>query len=307
MELPWLEQPLKNFCSHKLQGQLAHGYLVGINRGEGGHLLVDKLAQAALCTDSRSFENGCCEQCKSCQLIQAGNHPDLHLIEADGNQIKIDQVRQLCDSLTKTAQQGGQRVAIIYNCEKLNLAASNALLKTLEEPGGNTLLLLQSDTPTRLLPTITSRCQKLFYTSPTIAQIKSWLEQQFSLTEDPTWCLSIMGGALELAQAIESERYQNIVNLRKLWIQSLSSGHLCASLINIDEKQTHDAIKVLYLLLRYKLIKQQKLDALQRAEIVNFSHEIMMTFHRLMTMPTVNYGALFQHFLSQYNRITRPL
>ncbi len=113
-------------------------------------------------------------------MSAAGTHPDLHRLspEDKSRAIKIDQVRKLVGFATRTAQYSGYRVAIVAPAEALNRNAQNALLKTLEEPGGQTLLLLVCDQPTLLLPTIRSRCQQRILPLPPQEQALEWLQGQ---------------------------------------------------------------------------------------------------------------------------------
>ncbi|QFU22459.1 DNA polymerase III subunit delta' [Shewanella eurypsychrophilus] len=301
--VPWLVKPISEFSQQARAGLLGHAYLVGVHSGYGGELLALGMAKSAIC--QTSTEQGACGFCKACQLMEANTHPDFYHIIADGNQIKVDQVRQLCQKLTSTSQQGGRRIAVISQCEKLNQASANALLKTLEEPGKDTLLILQSDTPARLMATIKSRCQLVHFQMPSMTEIRSLLATDVNSGADVTWCLPVMGGPIELASALESGRYEQLLQFRKDWAQSLSSGHLCASLINVNEKQVSDALKVLYLILRQKLIKQTDLDALLRVRVTEFGMKVMDTYHKLSVMPNVNYLALFNSFVLEYNRLTR--
>lgn len=193
---------------------------------------------------------------------------------------------------------------MIKNCERLNTAAANALLKTLEEPGRETLLLLQSDTPSRLMATISSRCQRLHCQLPSREAVQEWLAAQFSLTSDVTWCLPVVGGPVDLLTALNDGRYEALIGLRKAWVQSLSSGHLCANLTNIDEKQVSDALKVLYVVLRQKLVKQKNADALINIKITKFAAKVMETYHSLSMMPNVNFMAVFQAFILEYQSLT---
>ncbi len=318
--IPWHQAVITQFhqqLSHGLQG---HAYLIGMHQGYGGVELAQKLAQQALChsqsghsqSDHLSTAAGACGFCKPCQLFEAGNHPDFYKIEADGNQIKVDQIRELCQKLTATAQQGGKRVAIIPHCERLNTAAANALLKTLEEPGKDTLLLLQTDTPGRLIATISSRCQRLHFQLPNLQQIQLWLQQalqgtpqEHQLTHDVTWCLPVMGGPIELLSALQSERYNELIQFRKDWIESLSSGHLCASLSSIDQKQVSDVLQVLYLVLRQKLLKQKNANALINAKISDFAAKVMLRYHELTMMPNMNYMAIFQSLILEYQMLNQ--
>lgn len=307
LTLPWLDMPRQAFLTQLQSHQIPHAQLVGIDSAYGGELLSVFMARAAMCLQPKAV--GACGLCKSCQLFDAGNHPDFYQIEADGNQIKVDQIRELCTRLTATAQQSGRRVALIHHSERLNSAAANALLKTLEEPGKETLLILQSDTPARLMATISSRCQRLPFAAPSKALIKNWLMQQCQIQEDVTWCLSVVGGPLTLANSLVAEgtqpsRYQVLLQFRKDWAQSLSSGHLCASLLTISELQIIDALKVLYLLLRQILLKNSHQDAFIQAQIGNLAAKIMGMCHNLSTMPTVNYLGLCQSYVLEYKEIT---
>ncbi|GGI74099.1 DNA polymerase III subunit delta' [Shewanella hanedai] len=301
-DIPWLKPVVHDFCTQLKSQHVGHAYLIGVHAGYGGEPLTLAMAKAALC--HTLTQDGACGFCKGCQLVEANTHPDLYHVVADGNQIKVDQIRELCQKLTSTSQQGGRRVAVISLCEKLNLAAANALLKTLEEPGKDTLLLLQSNTPSRLMATINSRCQRVHFQSPSIDEIKAWLSQGHESGADVTWCLPVMGGPLELASALQDQRYEHLLQLRKDWTQSLSSGHLCANLMNINDNQVSDAIKVLYLILRQKLVKQTQLDALLRVKVSELAAKVMNTYHKLSVMPNVNSLALFQGFILEYKQLT---
>ncbi|NMH64207.1 DNA polymerase III subunit delta' [Shewanella salipaludis] len=301
-KLPWLAAATERFIDSLRRNRLSHAQLIGIDSALGGQLLALSMAQAALCQQPTA--QGSCGFCKACQLFEAGSHPDFYRVEADGNQIKVDQIRELCHKLSSTAQQGGRRVALLFNCERLNLAAANALLKTLEEPGQNTLLLLQSDTPGRLLPTISSRCQRISFTAPSRADIGHWLTNLYGMQEDVTWCLPVVGGPLALAASLQSGHYQALLALRKDWAGSLSSGHLNASLLEVGEGQIFDALKVLYLVLRQYLLRETQADALERQRVAALAAEVMDQCHSLQTMPNVNYLGLFQRFVLEYKKIT---
>ncbi|WP_299806258.1 DNA polymerase III subunit delta' [uncultured Shewanella sp.] len=300
--LPWLQTTLDSFSEQIKTARVGHAYLVGMDSGYGGELLVLELAKMSLC--HQLGHGGACGFCKACQLVEANNHPDLYRVEADGAQIKVDQIRELCQKLTTTSQQGGRRVAVILNSERLNQASANALLKTLEEPGKDTILLLQANAPSRLIATISSRCQRLRVELPDKNQVKQWLKEQLTSEGDPSWCLPVVGGPMAVLSAIETERYKALIEYRKGWTQSLSSGHLCASLTNVNEKQVSDALKVLYLVLHRALVKQQGNNPLTRVKIANFAAKVMQLETRLSVMPTVNTLALFDGLTIEYNQIT---
>jgi DNA polymerase-3 subunit delta' len=100
-----------------------------------------------------------CGRCKSCKKIESGNHPDIILIEPSGAFIKIDQIRELCHALSLKPYEARLRVAIICDAHTMNPSAGNALLKVLEEPPDQTMLILIAPHSSDLLPTVASRCQ----------------------------------------------------------------------------------------------------------------------------------------------------
>lgn len=104
-----------------------------------------------------------CGHCKDCQLYHSGHHPDVHQVEPEGkgDQIKVDQIRQVIAQAAETAQQGGRRVIFIQRSQRMNVNAANALLKLLEEPNADTFILLQCEKISELLPTLRSRCRIL--------------------------------------------------------------------------------------------------------------------------------------------------
>ena len=152
-----------------LVGQrLHHAYLFAGPEGVGKGLAAQGLAEALLC--ERPLEDGdACGVCGACRRTAQRQHPDLHVVERRKKgktdererQIKIDQVRELQRSLGFKSFEGGRRVVLIFEPEKMNPATANALLKTLEEPGPDTHFVLVSAEAHRLLPTVISRCQRV--------------------------------------------------------------------------------------------------------------------------------------------------
>lgn len=148
-------------------GRLHHAYLFAGPEGVGKGLAAQGLAEALLCTTPLP-DGDACGECGACKRTQTRQHPDLHIIErrekSDGvleRQIRIDQVRALQRSLSFKSYEGARRVVLLFEPEKMNPATSNALLKTLEEPGPDTHFALVTAEAHRLLPTIISRCQRV--------------------------------------------------------------------------------------------------------------------------------------------------
>jgi DNA polymerase-3 subunit delta' len=135
-----------------------HALLLLGPRGCGKTTLALDLAAGLLCAATDPATRPC-RECVACRKVAAGNHPDVHVLEPDGagEQIRIGQVQQLISELALTAMEGRYRVAVISAAHRLNPDAQNALLKTLEEPGPATCLVLCADDQAALLPTVVSR------------------------------------------------------------------------------------------------------------------------------------------------------
>jgi DNA polymerase-3 subunit delta' len=179
--LPWCEPQWRRLLQQREADRLPHALLLSGPAGTGKAIFAEVLASLLLC--HQPVGNAPCGHCHSCELHAAGHHPDLVRVapEAEGKPIKVDQVRELIDHLHSTAQQGGYRVVIMSPAESLNTSSANALLKILEEPGRNTLLVLICHQPGQLMPTIRSRCQRIDFATPSAQQSERWLQQTLKL------------------------------------------------------------------------------------------------------------------------------
>lgn len=188
---PWLEATQLQLGTLALAGQLHHALLMTGAVGVGKHLLAAELAQLLLC--SQPMAVGGCGQCKSCLLVKAGHHPDLLQLQSETS-LGVDAVRELSHFMQGSPQQGGARVVLLPQAHKMTEAAANALLKTLEEPGANSFLLLQTAYEQQLLPTILSRCQKWLIAPVSAPVAMQWLAAQTNLAI-PDFLLSFCEGA----------------------------------------------------------------------------------------------------------------
>lgn len=153
------QQAVLPFLSHSLEhGQISHAYLF---KGpvELGLKLALALAQGLFCP-----QRGC-GQCHVCQAVQQENYPDLHLLRAEGEgqraPIKLKQIHHLVEQVALPPMQSSHQVFILLHAENMNKESSNALLKTLEEPPSNSVMILLTPFLERVLPTIRSRTQIL--------------------------------------------------------------------------------------------------------------------------------------------------
>ena len=226
LPLPWQEELWETLNRRVDNGNLPHALLLSGPEGIGKIRFARAFAQHLLC--SADMSRYACGTCKSCQLLSAGNHADYRYIEPEepGKQIKVPEIRELIDLLTKTAQQGGWKVAIIAPAEAMNKSAANAFLKTLEEPQPNTLLILLSHRSGQLPATIRSRCQKVSLPVPETAIASRWLTEVTGDQPAVDKVLYLAGGkpllALDYLQSDDLEQRQTF----ELCAEQVRSGEL---------------------------------------------------------------------------------
>ncbi len=215
---------------------MPHAYLLHGPAGIGKRVLAENLVHFLLC--QRPAGGKACGQCKACQLLAAGTHPDFFQLEPEEPEkpIRVDQVRELVGFVVQTAQLGGRKVVLLEPAEAMNLNAANALLKSLEEPSGDTVLLLISHQPSRLLPTIKSRCVQQACPQPSAEQARAWLAG--TLPAEPVEALDellvLAGGspltALRLqGHGVREQRAQVVEGVKKLLKQQVAPGQLAES------------------------------------------------------------------------------
>ncbi|WP_295459133.1 DNA polymerase III subunit delta' [uncultured Thiodictyon sp.] len=176
--LPWLEPNWARLQQALAIDRLPHALLIVGARGLGKRRLADLFARALLCRTPGPAALPC-GTCTDCRLNAAGSHPDWRRVtpdpESKSGEIAIDAIRELTDRSALTPVRGTRKLVLIDPADRMNAAAANALLKTLEEPAGNTLLLLIAEQPGRLPATIRSRCQLLKLAVPPQDQALAWL------------------------------------------------------------------------------------------------------------------------------------
>jgi DNA polymerase-3 subunit delta' len=215
---PWQNRHWQEVNSWIETGRLPHSLMLWGSSEIGKLDFAKVLAQRVLC--SSPVESVACGQCKQCQLFTAGSHPDFMLLvpEEEGKAIKVDAIRPLAEFAGKTASQGGWRVIIVAPAEAMNTNSANALLKTLEEPGDQVLIVLVSHQPNRILPTIRSRCRLVSLPMPETATGCEWLQKASG--KDMATCAAALdqagGKPLRGLRIIESdlqERYREFTEL----------------------------------------------------------------------------------------------
>ncbi|MBL0627627.1 DNA polymerase III subunit delta' [Aeromonas jandaei] len=173
---PWLIPDWQALSQTAAAGRLGHAWLLLGDPGLGKEQLAERLARLHLCQQPVRGEP--CGHCHSCQLFDKGHHPDLGTISRDSKTIGVEAIRDICNRLQGSAQLGRGKVVIIPEAERMTESAANALLKTLEEPAGDSLLILIASQVSRLLPTILSRCHKHVCQLPSEGETVRWLAEQ---------------------------------------------------------------------------------------------------------------------------------
>jgi len=218
---PWLEAARHRVAAAFAAQRLPHALMICGPAGLGKRVLADAIARHILC-EFHTVSSGACGSCPACVTFAAGTHPDFTTvsIEEDASVIKIDQIRALGERLSLSSHQDGYKVAVLDPADKMNLNAQNSLLKTLEEPSDNTVLVLVCERPSQLQPTVRSRCQQLRLETPTRDDALHWLATQ-ALPAPLEICLQMAQGAplkaVQLAEAgsldARREHFESLVGI----------------------------------------------------------------------------------------------
>lgn len=193
----WLIPCLRQVQVLKQTNRLSHALLITGADGVGQEQLAREMVKDLMC---ESDQAAACKECHSCQLMRADTHPDFRVLDGELASIKVDQVRLLVRQINQKPQVGQNKVVLITHAQAMNINAANAVLKALEEPADRTYFVLTSSQSTSLLPTIRSRCLLVNVPTPTVEDVKDWLQQHpdhqelsslFWLTTQPFRLLSI--------------------------------------------------------------------------------------------------------------------
>ncbi|MDR7002310.1 DNA polymerase III subunit delta' [Neobacillus niacini] len=215
--------------------RVAHAYLLEGIRGTGKKEIALLYTKALFC---ESLIDGYrpCETCKNCKRINHGNHPDVHIVEPDGQSIKVEQIRNLQVEFSKKGVESLKKVYILVHADKMSVSASNSLLKFLEEPSSQTTAFLLTEQPQKILPTILSRCQVLTFRplspqamvkqlmengvdpmkAPLLAQLTNSLEEALSLNGDD-WFAQAQKIVVKLYEVLKKNPLEAMIMLQGDW------------------------------------------------------------------------------------------
>ena len=185
-------------------GKTAHSYLFEGVPGCGRKKTALTLIQSLFCT---ALPDDACGVCPSCRKIDNGNHPDIHHISPlpDKRDISIDQLRELQHILSLRPYEAPRKACIIEPAERMSVNAANSLLKTLEEPPGNALIILLTKNAGMLLSTVRSRCQLIRFAPLSPEHLLALLERSGMPPEAAALVAPMSGGSLQRALELDNE------------------------------------------------------------------------------------------------------
>lgn len=185
-------------------GKTAHSYLFEGISGCGRKKTAIALIQALFCT---SLPDDACDVCPSCRKINSGNHPDIHLISPlpDKRDISVEQLREMQHDLSLRPYEAPRKACIIDPAERMSVGAANSLLKTLEEPPGNALIILLTENAGMLLSTVRSRCQLVRFAPLSPEHLLTLLERSGIAPDAAALIAPMSGGSLQKAMELDNE------------------------------------------------------------------------------------------------------
>ncbi|HEX4049286.1 MAG TPA: hypothetical protein VHY19_00210 [Steroidobacteraceae bacterium] len=222
-DAPWLAALLAQLRRARTAGRFPAALLIQDQLGAGGAALAAFAVRLALCRSAQPP----CGQCRDCRMLAVAQHPDYLSIGPleDSRQIRVEQIRELSEQLALSAHGGGATVALIAPADAMNANAANALLKTLEEPRAGVSLLLLTALPSRLAPTILSRCQRLVVPRPSRAESLAWLARRAGAGP---WeaVLDVIGNAPFEALSLEARQVARLGAETHAALVDLAAGRL---------------------------------------------------------------------------------
>ncbi len=230
-EFPWQQSVYTDLVRRRRNSGLPHALLLTGLAGIGKHELALYTAKWLLCL--RDGDEAC-GQCHSCLLWNAGTHPDFLLCQPeDGSrQIRIEAIRRVNDFLAQTPQISRCQVVSLRPVEVMNTNSANALLKTLEEPAGESYLLLETERFGSVLPTIRSRCQRITLNPPAADESLQWLAAQGYSAEQAEPALRLNHGAplkaLSWLRGEQSDQQQRWLEQLQQWTRGTAPLQLVA-------------------------------------------------------------------------------
>ena len=243
------EKQLAILQSAVRRDRIAHAYLFHGMDGIGKRTVAVSFAKALMCSRPEDIDS--CNRCPACLKIDHKNHPDVLTVEPEGAFIKVQAVRDMINAMAFRPLEGGKRLFIMDDAEKMNPTAANALLKTLEEPTLSNILILVTSRPYQLPMTILSRCQPLRFHPLTAEVVARFLQAHHNLTIPEAEALAASsGGSISRAIQLSREDYLDIRNDMMDYLTENREPNPLNTLFFIhfigkDKKHLHEKLDVL--------------------------------------------------------------
>lgn len=304
LPLPWQTETWSLFNQRISEQRLPHALMINALEGIGAEILAKAMAYRLLC---EQVDNGKpCGQCKACELMNAGTHPDLFEIgpEEPGKPIKIDQIRQLCANVAKTSQQGGWKVVVIKPAEAMNIAAANAFLKSLEEPEANTLMILVAHRISRVPTTVRSRCQIESLVVPSREMALNWLVDNNTADDiDLNEVLSIANGQPILAlDYIQSGGLDNLKHVESLLERLRQSSESPLAAAQACQKYRPEDV-ITWILGYVHRLMIGELKSSPNPALFDFTDKLMAARSWFLSSSTINTQLLWEELFIQWTQI----
>lgn len=201
------EKQIRVLQTSMSRDRIPHAYLFYGAEGIGKRTVAEVFAKALNCASGKDSLDAC-GACPSCLKIDHGNHPDVITIKAQGQFIRIQEIRELQEQMKFSPLEGEKRIFIIIDADRMNIASANAILKTLEEPSASNILVLLTSRPHQLPATVLSRCQHLRFSPLGRETVASFLEEKSSLDHKSAHLIALSsGGSIGKARAMNEESY----------------------------------------------------------------------------------------------------
>ncbi len=282
------EQPVAERIIRVIVGRndVSSAYLLYGAEGLGKAALAHWFVTALQCECSDPASRPC-DECLACRKCEAGNHPDVHLLEpaADRTTISIDQIRDdIRPVLRRRSYEARHKIVVVPEADRLTPEAQNAMLKTLEEPSGSTIVVLISPSLRPLLPTVRSRCVQIPFQDLDYSSFRSRLQRQGHLSDDACRQLYLAtAGNVELSEAIaasedQSQRWKTIEQLAEELVNSFfpSPAEITswADRLSPDRDSAREYLSLLTVSLRARLLDSGDAGQFRFADCVDVISEM---------------------------------
>ena len=222
------ERQIEQLQGALIQDRIPHAFLFHGLEGIGKRTMAGTFAKALNCLENR---HDSCDICSSCRKVDHNNHLDIIVLEPEGQYIKIQAIRNLQERLKFKPWEGKKRICIIDSADRMNDAAANALLKTLEEPPAANILILISALPSQLPATILSRCQQVRFNPLPEEKIAGFLQRRLALDLAAAQMLANSAGG-SIARALEMHGV-SYLDRRKEIIELAAAGMINDPLVRL--------------------------------------------------------------------------